>query len=404
MKFTNRNAFYLRLSAGAVLPLYLYLDDQHVTWMSERVLQHVLSDLRPLIIPKLIAEESANVGPGGSNAKKGTFGYFLRNTDPHAVLVKTRRFTAASKVVKPVNMPPPVTSPSTKTSGKRAVKSKGKAPSKKGKGKAKQVQIVSEEEDAEFSDELHMAENNGSASNVEQLPTRRSARRRTAPVGNYAEDTGVEDSAETTIMPSDVAIEKEPDHEWGEMIPAAGDEDIAMGDERPLAPREDTLINDEEEEKPKPVMKLLYQGFSVHGRCLCVIVEPYPPVRQQRQMSLTPTGVIGPRAPSIAPPDLVPSGAAAAQRSKTPLFLPEDDDDDYYARRSVTAALLPQRSRPPVPLFHEAPNKQDEDDGGMLAFSQVLQSMGEHHTGATEDDDEMEGMVLFGDADEARGL
>jgi len=66
--------------------------------MSDRVLQYVLADLRPLIIPKLQAE--ADVGSGGpvSGAKKGTvdvkrgdfyqFAYFLRKTEPHSVLIK----------------------------------------------------------------------------------------------------------------------------------------------------------------------------------------------------------------------------------------------------------------------------------------------------------------------------
>lgn len=71
------------------------------------------------VLPKLNAEEDAHLGPGGpANAKRGTvdvhrggrllahsrqlphtneadadtyqFGYFLRKTDPHAVLVKVR--------------------------------------------------------------------------------------------------------------------------------------------------------------------------------------------------------------------------------------------------------------------------------------------------------------------------
>lgn len=66
MRFLTRNLYYLRISATTVLPLYvsparaseggpqpeeylqLYLDERHVDWMSERVLQHVLADLRPL--------------------------------------------------------------------------------------------------------------------------------------------------------------------------------------------------------------------------------------------------------------------------------------------------------------------------------------------------------------------
>src|SRR5258705_13808164 len=64
MPFTTRNPFYLRISNSTVLPTYvsgvlvhqsfysvkhcqIYLDDRHVQWMSDTVLQFVLSDLRP---------------------------------------------------------------------------------------------------------------------------------------------------------------------------------------------------------------------------------------------------------------------------------------------------------------------------------------------------------------------
>jgi hypothetical protein len=69
MSFRPRNAYYLRISADLVLPLYvgarlilvvrtptdfltrqLYLDERHIGWMSDLVLQHVLADLRPLSV------------------------------------------------------------------------------------------------------------------------------------------------------------------------------------------------------------------------------------------------------------------------------------------------------------------------------------------------------------------
>jgi len=46
--FTTRNLFYLKISKDVVLPLYIYLDQQHVHWMSDYVLQRVLRDLKPL--------------------------------------------------------------------------------------------------------------------------------------------------------------------------------------------------------------------------------------------------------------------------------------------------------------------------------------------------------------------
>ncbi|KAI0092728.1 hypothetical protein BDY19DRAFT_502309 [Irpex rosettiformis] len=424
MKFATRNLYYLRLSAGAVIPLYIYLDEQHVSWMSERVLQHVLADLRPLIATKLLMEENANTS---ANAKKGTvdvhrgdtyqFGYFLRNTDPHAVLVKTRRFTAAQKVVKPTYIPPPQNDSDNvgKKAGRKrgrkvAAESKAKK-SSKGKGKARQVQSDTEEE-AEFSGNASEGGTGDRQNITKGMAVRRSARRRRMPSGSYVENDEGGDLEDADLPSDDDALANsrngEGPNDRGDIdIELRDVEDVAMTDnETPRPPpEEDTLMVEEEEEKPKPVLQLRYQSFSIHGRCLCVIVEPYPPIRQQRQMSLAPTGISAPRAPSIAPSDFVPSGAA--RRSKTPLFLP-DDDEDFYGRRSVTPAPIQQRSLPPVPLFHETPDEAeenaDEEDGGMLAFSQVLHTMGDHYTGAVDDDDEMEGMVLFGDADEIRGL
>lgn len=45
MRFSTRNAFYLRASNYRVVPLFLYLDERHVDWMSDPILQHVIGDL-----------------------------------------------------------------------------------------------------------------------------------------------------------------------------------------------------------------------------------------------------------------------------------------------------------------------------------------------------------------------
>lgn len=45
MRFSTRNAFYLRASNYRVVPLFLYLDERHIDWMSELVLQQVIAEL-----------------------------------------------------------------------------------------------------------------------------------------------------------------------------------------------------------------------------------------------------------------------------------------------------------------------------------------------------------------------
>jgi hypothetical protein len=47
----------------------LFLDDGHLDWMSDRILQHVLADLRPKILPKIKVEARVLLGSG---EKQGT--------------------------------------------------------------------------------------------------------------------------------------------------------------------------------------------------------------------------------------------------------------------------------------------------------------------------------------------
>jgi hypothetical protein len=56
--FATRNLFYLRISATDIVPLYVYLDQQHVTWMSKSVLGQVLVDLKPLQVHCLSFQSS----------------------------------------------------------------------------------------------------------------------------------------------------------------------------------------------------------------------------------------------------------------------------------------------------------------------------------------------------------
>lgn len=185
-----------------------------------------------------------------------------------------------------------------------------------------------------------------------------------------------------------------------------GFQEAALG---PPATREAAI--EEEEEKPKPVLQMNYQGFSVHGRCLCIVVEPWPAFPSaSRAPSLAP---MASRAPSIAPPEFVASdgtsGAGLSEqglRARTPLFLP-----DFDRGRSITPAPMiagTLRVLPPVPQFN-GPSLEDrfyidDEDAGLLEYSQVLNSVAGDRAGSLDDDDEMDGGVFFGDADEKRGL
>ncbi|KAJ7590959.1 hypothetical protein C8J56DRAFT_934315 [Mycena floridula] len=331
MSFGPRNAYYLRISQKNVLPVYLYLDDRHLDWMSDRILQHVLEDLRPNILQKLKDETDAHFGPGAPpNAAKGTvdthrgdtyqFCYFLRKTQPHSVVMKTRTFVTAPRFTMP---PPPV--PSKSQRGKRKSKESAGQASKRRKTKGK-----------------------GKESDPESEPEAVSS----------DEDEG----------------------------PRLGTGDIEMSEETTEVDPVPFELDIEEEEKPKPDLKLNLQGFSIFGQCLCIVIEPWPAIPQ------------GPsRAPSVARgisrlPSLAPS-TNAPLRAQTPLFLPDYDDE---RERSVTPAFRDQT----VPLVDDG---SDDEQGGMMQFSQVLNSGAQFRAGALDEDEEMED-VLFGDADEVREL
>lgn len=92
MSFSTRNAYYLRASNYRTIPLFLYLDERHVDWMSDTVLQRVIASLQPRM-GELLDESRVRGMASGNPADKGKkhkvyvergegfqFCYFLRGT------------------------------------------------------------------------------------------------------------------------------------------------------------------------------------------------------------------------------------------------------------------------------------------------------------------------------------
>lgn len=247
----------------------------------------------------------------------------------------------------------------------------------------------------------------------------RSTRANKAPLTNYqGEDEGMEEllvdePARTRSALPDGPAESN-DTGTNQVKVEEQDEFVQPSPTSPSGPSRTVIDIDEDEDediKPKPILQLKYKGFEIAGRCLCVVVEPWPPVRAAaRAPSVASTS----RAPSIAPPDFVTSAQiAAAARARTPLFLPDDDDDDdELGGRGQTPFVPPKfpqrRLMPPVPAFDDPDqdNEDEDEDGGgeLMQFSQALRTANAYRTGEGDDDDELDGGVLFGDADEAREL
>ncbi|KAI6130422.1 hypothetical protein EDD16DRAFT_1470602 [Pisolithus croceorrhizus] len=416
MTFHSRSAYYLRVSSTVVLPLYLYLDDQHLDWMSDKVLQHVVSDLQPLIVPKLQTEKDAHLGLGAASGRSTVevhrgdfyqFAYFFRKIEPHSVVIKrvcmltqSRRFVA----VPAQSCPAPHISEETRTNQKR-MRDAGQQSRKRQKIRVESESLNSPADISEDDDSnLHHGDN--------IKAPRRSQRLNSTTPGRYCEEgdevldnvddtdsSGPLGSVHITERNECNPTEKVSMEVVGETTAVGSDEGVDMSVEDisrrgTLGATEIdlTMEEDEEEEKPKPVLRLSYQALNVSGHCLCVVVEPWP--SQHPSVPLQPVAPV-----SVASPSEVGIGSRIdedipLQRGRTPLFLPEFDE--------VTDL---NRTHPPVPLFGTSSCQVDDNGYGsdtLMNFSQVLNATGHTTAAFAEDDDDMEGAVLFGDADEVR--
>ncbi|KAG8834881.1 hypothetical protein FRC17_006626 [Serendipita sp. 399] len=172
-------------------------------------------------------------------------------------------------------------------------------------------------------------------------------------------------------------------------------------------------IDVDEDEKPKMAMNLSYSGYPIPGRYLCVIVEPYPPLRpdQLPQPVAQELPEARFRAPEVVPRlrdiDKAPLNSRQGSvrlRSETPLFLPEDVDEAANEQVFTYNAKGKAKQLPPVPMFHEGLNNgsSDEDENGdtdLIAFSQSLANVRYQIDGSDSEED-----YLRGDADEKARL
>ncbi|KAL5487834.1 hypothetical protein ACEPAI_5942 [Sanghuangporus weigelae] len=447
MRFRVRNLFYLRLSPSDVIHLYLYLDERHVDWMSERTLQSVIADLRPLVGPKLEAEQYAHP----ANAKKGTvevhrsdsyqFAYFLRRTEAHSIVLKTRNYVMVDRAAQSANVQASesqekgVGNGSRRTNERRANRSaKGrkrtrkaatqkKPPNKKGKGKARADDVIELTDSSEEAEESPLSEfEDGSEADgrgpiVPRRSTRRKKQRTTyREVSDDEDGAGFDLNDGMDVRDKEVDVKQETVDDDAPLHDPVVDEDVDNGQAGlpmgpPPLPPNFGIDEDGEEKKLKPQLQLAFRSLNMHDRCLCVVVEPWPTLPTRPTPLLNHPDMS--RAASVAPPharasfdraesvDASRFSVVPGAREETPLFLPDPSGRD----RSATPA--PLRFPSEFSALHTIDDSQDpiedDDNFGMLAFSQALNNVSGDRIGATEDDDDMDGGALYGDADEIRG-
>jgi len=299
--------------------------------------------------------------------------------------------------------------PNTKnvSKGRKKRKTKGKEKVTTDVDGSEESAVSSEEDEEEYGDS-----NNQTTSNV----CRSSKRSKKLVAGGYREQSVPEDSGdspETTgaltrpqdVQDSDQGSDANAIIAKDEPMDTELDNDVTAVDAdmnlSPPEPESISAINvelEDDESKPKLMLKLGYSSFTIYGHCLCVVVEPWPPLPLPSKLSSV--GDLRSRslrAPSIAPAGFAPTESNASVRAQTPLFLPDRDETPAPFLRD-TASHVPHFS-----ASTSFPDElQDDDDGGMMQFSQVLNLTGDFRAGIADDDDGIDGVVFFGDADEAR--
>jgi len=379
--------------------------------MSNQILRKVVADLRSKVGPKLRAESNAHVGPGPApaGAKRGAvdvhrgdtyqFAYFLRESEPYSVLLKTRNFVLAPD--------PPITKPDaalTVTEKKAGKQKKSSSRNKRRKARGGRATGHNGEDEDDYNpsdsglrdgDDLQ-ADEDGDIERAEDLDasTTKGTRGALAIDPTAKVDVKVEQNEQDLPQTRPTSVPTESSHV----------EDTLAGPGIPI------VVDDDDEPKPKLALDLKYRAFPNFNRCLCVVVEPWPPQTSgsySRAPSLAPSALS--RAPSVTP-TISEFSTNHGQRARTPLFLPDLDDESPIPGHSRFRTL------PPVPLFDDDPSSMshDMDDPGMegewdgstslMQFSQMLSATGRAGGADVEEEDEFDGTALFADADEAKEL
>ncbi|OCF55347.1 hypothetical protein L486_06827 [Kwoniella mangroviensis CBS 10435] len=221
MHFSTRNAFYLRASNYRVIPLFLYLDERHVDWMSERVLQLVIGALQPKMTELLFTARGQKKHKVHVERGEGyQFCYFLRTTTrTEVVLLKEKSFSLRPPT------PPPEVIPEPSPSKRKAPSSSGRSSKAPRRARTRSRSVATELEEVD-------------EANPPALQN----------VNNGNEDAIDQDGVQVKAEPVDYDADR-------------------------TESLEETNIKDW-----KPDVDVSYKGFGTSSVQLVLIIEPYPPL------------------------------------------------------------------------------------------------------------------------------
>ncbi|WVQ77079.1 hypothetical protein IAR50_006762 [Cryptococcus sp. DSM 104548] len=299
--FSTRNAFYLRVSNYRIIPLFLYLDERHVNWMTDRVLQLVIGSLQPKLPEVLYRAKLEKDKKHKVHVERGEgyqFCYFMRTTSrTEVVLLKTKDVS-----LRPPTPPPAVLSEPPSNRRRSSTRRSTRAPSTTPRGRASRSRSRSVTARAD--------EEDGQAD------------------GDLEEFTG------------------------GNAM--SGDSDGVHVKPEPMDPDEE----DEYGEAPnikdwKPDVDVSYQGFGTSSVQLVLIIEPYPPLPPSQyappasRLSSRSASVVSNYSRARSSQTRQTRGAASRYSSTSLSVAPQGQGNAGNAGRSESVANMRNASRAP---------------------------------------------------------
>ncbi|WWD17775.1 hypothetical protein CI109_102216 [Kwoniella shandongensis] len=283
MSFSTRNAYYLRVSNYRVIPLFLYLDERHVDWMKDPVLQRVIAELQPKMSELLYSARSEKKHKVHVERGEGyQYCYFLRTTTrTEVVLLKQKSFS-----LRPPTPPPPEPPVSQSPSKRRAASPSTRSRSAK---------------------------------------TPRRSRTRSRSVTARPPDEG--DSPPLQALDTDTAAAVADDGIKVKAEPEEYDSGVTES-------VEETNIKDW-----KPDVDVAYKGFGTSSVQLVLIIEPYPPLPPSQYAP--PSSRLSSRSASIASSysrSRSKQGTGATRYSSTSLSVALDGRNGGSSRSSSVHA------------------------------------------------------------------
>ncbi|GAA5889116.1 hypothetical protein JCM5296_007170 [Sporobolomyces johnsonii] len=370
--FRPRQSSYLRISPTSVLQMILYLEPYHVDWMNNSVLERMLFALKDRIPLKLAQEQEKKKGKErtqvdvfrGADYQMAFF--FRRTSDKHVVLLKnkTLHYTALSPTPRARSRsplpPPPPHPPKTKHAPAQphaestSSVSSSKRPLPRGSDDSGEPLDLSRDPGSD-KDDL----------NEEPAAKRRAVER---------EREGGEEEV--------VVIKGEPLEEelgLGEVVTSYG---RSSDEGTPLFREEAEDVKEAIDPDVKPQLKVQYQGYSIFGRSLVVIVEPWPPLSEEerarprlmntevRQLSASVAPDAYRRSPATATPF---SDSRAGSMSATPAPRSRPGGGARPLFRSETTPLVESVRGTPDPRGrHDEEDEEDEELRGLREMSQIF--------------------------------